>query len=279
MSDPVTKSEIEDVLSSIRRLVSEETRSEPRGKARPEPVKHDRLVLTPALRVGETEEDAEPEEPERNPIDPEAPWSDPEATLYEAAHVIAGEARLEAQSDESEPMMLRPEDVVPDTAGVEVSLSDEEDQAASPDVEFESLSARFEALETAISETADDEWEPDGSDEDVYGGSVEEIEWEDHDPEVTADVSFDEKTAATPPVEEPAPSKDAVLTDAEDEDVDDQGAFSLDEAVMDEEMLRELVADIVRQELQGALGERITRNVRKLVRREIHRALTAQEFD
>ena len=52
-----------------------------------------------------------------------------------------------------------------------------------------------------------------------------------------------------------------------------------DDAVLDEEALRELVADIVRQELQGALGERITRNVRKLVRREIHRALSAQDFD
>jgi cell pole-organizing protein PopZ len=48
---------------------------------------------------------------------------------------------------------------------------------------------------------------------------------------------------------------------------------------MDEEALRELVAEIVRTELQGALGERITRNVRKLVRREIHRALTAQELE
>jgi hypothetical protein len=50
-------------------------------------------------------------------------------------------------------------------------------------------------------------------------------------------------------------------------------------AVLDEDMLRDLVAEIVRQELQGELGERITRNVRKLVRREIHRALTAQLFD
>ena len=40
-----------------------------------------------------------------------------------------------------------------------------------------------------------------------------------------------------------------------------------------------MVAEIVRQELQGTLGERITRNVRKLVRREIHRALTSQDFD
>jgi hypothetical protein len=48
---------------------------------------------------------------------------------------------------------------------------------------------------------------------------------------------------------------------------------------IDEDMLREMVSAIVRQELQGALGERITRNVRKLVRREIHRMLIAQEMD
>lgn len=48
---------------------------------------------------------------------------------------------------------------------------------------------------------------------------------------------------------------------------------------IDEDTLRQMVVDIVRQELQGALGERITRNVRKLVRREIHRMLISQEFD
>lgn len=52
-----------------------------------------------------------------------------------------------------------------------------------------------------------------------------------------------------------------------------------DEAVIDEDTLRDMVADIVRQELQGALGERITRNVRKLVRREIHRALMSRDFE
>ena len=46
-----------------------------------------------------------------------------------------------------------------------------------------------------------------------------------------------------------------------------------------EDQLRELVVDIVRAELQGALGERITRNVRKLVRREIHRMLISQEME
>lgn len=60
---------------------------------------------------------------------------------------------------------------------------------------------------------------------------------------------------------------------------DDSAAILADDTIIDEAMLRDMVADIVRQELMGALGERITRNVRKLVRREIHRALSAQEFD
>ncbi len=50
-------------------------------------------------------------------------------------------------------------------------------------------------------------------------------------------------------------------------------------ALVDEEALRALVSEIIRKELQGTLGERITRNVRKLVRREIQRALNSQEFD
>lgn len=57
----------------------------------------------------------------------------------------------------------------------------------------------------------------------------------------------------------------------------DLGNFEDD--VIDEDALRDLVAEIVREELTGELGERITRNVRKLVRREIHRALVTREFE
>ena len=52
-----------------------------------------------------------------------------------------------------------------------------------------------------------------------------------------------------------------------------------DTALADEAFLREIVADVLRQELQGELGERITRNMRKLVRREIHRALSALDYE
>ncbi|WP_168732901.1 hypothetical protein [Aliigemmobacter aestuarii] len=57
------------------------------------------------------------------------------------------------------------------------------------------------------------------------------------------------------------------------------GLFDAEDGVMDEEALREVVRDIIRDELQGSLGERITRNVRKLVRAEVARALAAREFD
>ncbi|MEM8978629.1 MAG: hypothetical protein AAGD04_04050 [Pseudomonadota bacterium] len=50
-------------------------------------------------------------------------------------------------------------------------------------------------------------------------------------------------------------------------------------AKVDEAQLQAVVGKIVRQELQGVLGERITRNVRKLVRREIQRAFTSRDLD
>lgn len=69
------------------------------------------------------------------------------------------------------------------------------------------------------------------------------------------------------------------ITDAVDfQDVTELAGAADDTSEIDEAMLREMVSDIVRQELQGALGERITRNVRKLVRREIHRALAAHDL-
>ncbi|PRY23580.1 hypothetical protein CLV78_10470 [Aliiruegeria haliotis] len=59
----------------------------------------------------------------------------------------------------------------------------------------------------------------------------------------------------------------------------DENIFETALTPMDEEMLRALVVEIVHEELRGKLGEKITQNVRKLVRREIHRTLAARDFD
>lgn len=75
---------------------------------------------------------------------------------------------------------------------------------------------------------------------------------------------------AEPAQQQPGPTDTALQT------LEEEHGPALE---IDEETLRLMVVDIVRQELQGALGERITRNVRKLVRREIHRMLISQDFD
>lgn len=67
---------------------------------------------------------------------------------------------------------------------------------------------------------------------------------------------------------------------AEDRDVDgaEEGDLfdPLADADFDIDTLRDMVAEIVRDELRGTLGERITRNLRGLVRREIERVLIAE---
>ena len=51
-----------------------------------------------------------------------------------------------------------------------------------------------------------------------------------------------------------------------------------EELLVDEDVLRKVVADIVRDELQGRLGERITRNVRRMVRHEIEKAISLKSL-
>ena len=49
-------------------------------------------------------------------------------------------------------------------------------------------------------------------------------------------------------------------------------------APWDEAALRDVVRDVIREEFQGLFGERITRNVRKLVRAELNRALASRDM-
>jgi hypothetical protein len=49
--------------------------------------------------------------------------------------------------------------------------------------------------------------------------------------------------------------------------------------ILDEESLRATINAIVREELQGELGDRIGRNLRKLIRREIAQILEEQRGD
>jgi hypothetical protein len=89
--------------------------------------------------------------------------------------------------------------------------------------------------------------------------------------------------APTPPVSASVEQPDAVGADADGASSGsrpDEGAgTATGQPAIELETLRLLVAEVLRQELRGPLGERITQNVRKLVRREIHRVLDSRDFE
>lgn len=379
MSKAVTNEEVEDVLSSIRRLVSEDKRplaglsNAPRHpRFADEPV-HDRLVLTPALRVADTAADPVDDGPLDLGSVARATWTPPasdgdvdeadaqsdsidalvqdaldqqdlpddetgltdgdysdegywendtgevnaeDATLAEAAPSDDGSSLMQAavedgdatpdldlshdgldeNGDWQDGIALEAEqwDVSPAPEGEvraaqiasvelegadEIEFSDDAKWAVEPEPQDASilkadvpLTAKIAALGAAIGKSPE-EWEPDGDEaSDLSAHLTPSMAWED-------DVELDAKGA---PLRSAAGGD---IDDAEEVAQDGSGkdpiasAFGVEDQLMDEEALRDLVAEIVRTELQGALGERITRNVRKLVRREIHRALTAQELE
>ncbi len=87
---------------------------------------------------------------------------------------------------------------------------------------------------------------------------------------------------ASPKAKASLSSYDQMRLDAENElsEADEESLFGgTQDALIDEAALRAMVSEIIRQELQGTLGERITRSVRKLVRREIARAVASRDFE
>ncbi len=134
-----------------------------------------------------------------------------------------------------------------------------------------SLGAKIAALEAAVGRRQDD-WEPDGvAEAEPYSGTAPHaLAWED---EAGPGAEAAEVAGGSEGEALSGPSVSEPVEEIEAADLVDESAL------LDEEALRDLVAEIVREELQGALGERITRNVRKLVRREIQRALAAHDLD
>lgn len=326
MSDPVTNVEIEDVLSSIRRLVSNGAQDR---FALPEPDSEpvNRLVLTPSLRVddspaAEPSGIASPAAPEdqitsedeeaREAGDSQLEDAPAEADMFASEHenhdddeqrtaekdAARDHAKGDTSADSVEPegdIWLETAEEADDPVPVESAQAEPaqtaESAAETPDLDdgkdarsdLEAQAAEFEAVVA----NRYDQWEPDGESGDDYaGGRVTPLSWgnaqdrldEADEEELSADPDWAEADDVASARHEQDWSQDAMPIPPVEQWGDNDG-LSLDDAVLDEEALRDMVSEIVRQELQGALGERITRNVRKLVRREIHRALTSQDMN
>lgn len=270
MSDPLKKDEIEDVLSSIRRLVSEDVRTmaEPEAVAPAEkPVQEavDKLVLTPSLRVEEEAKTPEASglsmeelvaqemakttsEPEQGPRVLTLSKTGADTAAPTQGATISAEALRGSAPEVEEAVEDAPEAATEEAPEPEATAETVEDAQVMPAVEWQSVRSYSEM-----------EFDPEAAGDGDYAGTeVEALEWGQN-----ADTA---RPAAEAEVQPEEPASEAVI-DAEVVSAPKQDDAPY-EAVLDEEMLRDLVGEIVRQELQGPLGERITRNVRKLVRRE-----------
>lgn len=328
MAGPLSSEEIEDVVSSVRRLVSNEQR--PRNLSRD--LNSERLLLTPAHRVM----------PDRSPLAPlmldasllEARLSDAAVTSLDASPAAAVPVdNLAAALEDADTVTLV---VVPDDP--EVSLDDDllpadpepladpelaadvaEATLAEPEAEWEDelwtepatislgeVALAAEEAEVLTGPAVEDEM-PDGEEMD---DQVETWAQSDRDGDDDAPIPFVplrrraehlaarlaagevvetiRAEAAADVVAEPDAAPDTDLPIAAEADPDpatahlatefvDADGMQLD--VLDEQALQDIVRQTLRAELQGELGERITRNVRKLVRAEINRALLARDLD
>lgn len=320
MSDPVKSSEIEDVLSSIRRLVSEESRSGPEAEPKSQAVANDAateaasdeetgqeaLVLTPALRVheGGREEASQVSHAQNDQRDEQPDESvDSDVVLDAVAETVLADAVEEplslddddfAVENEQHPVDAAQTDDLTEEIGQYVERSDVEPEGSVEPFEDEpseqraeppeTLEAKIAALETLIGKP-DATWEPEEGDlrPDEHGTeqhTPDVLDWEDHQPaEDLEEVPHSDEESEASSTDTAEPIEAPVIEDAQEPTTDAGLLDDHDAHVIDEDMLRDMVCEIVRQELQGALGERITRNVRRLVRREIHRALASQELD
>lgn len=323
MSEPMSSGDIEDVLSSIRRLISEDLRPIPRpGRA----AEAEKLILTPALRIVPGPGRAEEARPGPVADQPEAPGQEnshkPEAEDIRPAREQQAWADEWPPEDEAAALEATPEPMADpgavedhsDTDGYDDEAADKPDSdltdapegaalqadsdprddsdAVAPQADSASshLSDVLSAIGSAVNEKPG-EWESETGDS-GFGDTgwrppewVEEAELVEDQPasEYAAPAEDDRARndrAEAEAVAEILRAAEPETTPASEKDYSaDADMFAEEDGFFDETVLRDLVRDLIREELSGTLGERITRNVRKLVRAEINRALTARDFD
>ncbi|MEM8629923.1 MAG: hypothetical protein AAGF74_01680 [Pseudomonadota bacterium] len=269
MSDKMASVDVEDVLSSVRRLVTDTGEHAETGR-----VPNGRLVLTSDFRVESEDRSEKIVGLEPVPHDQKEPVDSYDGSTGQGSDSASPiEAALETAEPLEEPEGLA-EPQAPDFLA--------RDQLAAS-----TLEATIAELEAAVAQ-GDDTFEPDGSEDEapfmppprlsertleeklLRAEEAEETE-EAEEPGQAEEAMPPEPTAHDPIQFVPLPRPVTTEAGRVDEPEDD--------IVVDEAMLRELIGQILREELQGDLGARITRNVRKLVRREILRVLETNKYD
>ena len=313
MGEQWTEKSADDVLASIRRLVSQRSvpvEPAPQPQAETEAVE-EKLVLTSAYRIEYGEDKDEITAPPAEQDADASVWS-LEDRIAELEAAVGGDADVwepdgsEEDGEETptkfvfqhrEPEMV---DAQPDPTPAMRATQDapaEEAVAEAAEVPKQSEDASAEADVVAEAPFV----EVDESDAETELSSVVEmpgvakVEVAEGQEEAEVPDAAGEAEQNSEAIPEAANDNAAALIEADSDDTPQDRVFQdadpkadpnpLAELTasnlagqLDEEDLRDLVAEIVREELQGELGHKITRNVRKLVRREIHRALMSLDL-
>lgn len=350
MSEPMSSVEIEDVLSSIRRLVSEDLRPTHKLVTAALQAGAAKLILTPALRVVSNDRAGSVQEAddldERGDLQSLLQKIDaPDAAEPVGILPMFGSVRLQEMAD------VRTDNVIGEDPGAATTdanfLATAMSRINGLSVANMPLAAPAESIEAVVAAVGaavgPDEWEVDGGDPAPQAKAWADTVWNSAD---APDAQAERDTGMTPlvlsdavglatdsaaafdqvevvdlgevaePVAQvvPAPAFDIDGGLAEDLMGQDKIVFH-DEAAqqplplatervsaelplqeakfakddltgaddgagfLNEDLLRDIVRDMIKAELQGTLGERITRNVRKLVRAEINRALASRDYE
>ncbi len=268
MSEQRNSAEIEDVLSSIRRLVSEELRPETRparaARRSKKAAQPDKLILTPSLRVEVA-------------VAPAPLVLEPLITSEKDRVRDNVVVDMSSHKGRKSPLMAVPSPApIADPAGAEAVaavLRDAPVGSAARDVVEDAEIAFEPAQVTAVTMLMAAMDEPIIADEAPFvDADVAEIYAVQHPPEPER-----QDIADSNPARDAQPEK-VVLPSFQSHRVGLAGRTHAEQdmEMIDEAALRDIVRDVIREEFQGMLGDRITRNVRKLVRAEINRALVSK---
>ena len=259
-----------------------------------------KLVLTAALRVGD-DENSKPQEPTVRPIRPLRPERLHLRTVEDSSEDLPPDAPASDAAPRGFKFETAPDDLLFDRAAramdaVQNNRPTEAPVAriapAAPESTYDPTDdPAFEISAQVESDPADAEVEPQdtgfGPDEDAIIGHPEASPFHrgfgafGKSPDM--DISAGEQRQSTVPeagIDAPQDhTQDSYAVADDDDEASTINFAEMDESILDEDTLRELFSQMIREELQGELGDRITRNVRKLVRREIQRALASREFE
>ena len=228
MSDPRANLDVEDVLSSIRRLVSQDARAGAKGA----PVALDKLVLTPAQRVNDAGQigPSGGESPARALLEDDDEFASLEETIVELEAAVAN-IEADFETDETDALADEPRQTAFDAAfeeDAEEAAAGADDKAEAADLADEDDGWIVDSPDTRV------EW-----DEPAAVEATDLAEDADEDLALQGDARLDEVSAET--TAEAAVEDDEEATDIAAADATDDTAL----AAEDDEDLVEMFGDAV----------------------------------